>query len=76
MKKTRKTVRKAQRKTRKPSRDARPEKARRLSKADLNFFKNLLLELRKKIVNNLKQIEGETLNTSQRDASGDLSGYS
>lgn len=54
----------------------RKVKGQKLSKADLNFFRNLLLELRKKIAGDLRQIEGETLNTSQRDAAGDLSGYS
>lgn len=73
MKKTKKSSPKTARKV---SRKPRPEKVKRLSKADIKFFKNLLLELRKKIAGNLRQIEGETLNTSQRDASGDLSGYS
>lgn len=61
---------------RKPSKKLRPVKVKRLSSADIKFFKHLLVELRKKISGDLRQIEGETLNTSQRDASGDLSGYS
>jgi len=43
---------------------------------DLERFKNILQEKRKKIAGDLKHLEGDSLNTSQRDASGDLSGYS
>ena len=80
-KSVRKSSRKPARKTsKKPSgkssKKVRVGKVKRLSQADLKLFRGLLLELRKKIVGDLKQIEGETLNTSQRDASGDLSGYS
>ncbi len=34
------------------------------------------METRLKIAGDLRHLEGDTLNTSQRDASGDLSGYS
>lgn len=60
---------------------AKPPKGPRLtqspfSKAELAIFKKLLTDLRKKLVGDIQQIEGETLNTNQKDASGDLSGYS
>ena len=47
-----------------------------LSKKDLEKFKKLLVEVRVKIAGDLRHLEGDSLNTSQRDASGDLSGYS
>jgi len=47
-----------------------------LKKTDLDRFKKLLEIARKKIVGDLAHLEKDSLNTSQRDASGDLSGYS
>ena len=77
VKKAKKSSKKLIRKPSKsPLRKSREVKAKKLSAVEIKFFRNLLMELRKKIVGDLKQIEGETLNTSQRDASGDLSGYS
>jgi len=45
-------------------------------KKELDKYKDLLQEVRKKFAGDLKHLEGDTLNTSQRDAAGDLSGYS
>lgn len=45
-------------------------------KRDLERFKKLLEEFRKKTVGGLTHLEKDSLNLSQRDASGDLSGYS
>ena len=47
-----------------------------LKKQDLPRFKKLLGEFRKKIAGSLGSLEKESLNLSQRDAAGDLSGYS
>lgn len=47
-----------------------------LKKTDLERFRKLLEVSRKKIVGDLAHLEKDSLNTSQRDASGDLSGYS
>ena len=47
-----------------------------LKKNDLLHFRKLLEATRKKIVGDLAHLEHDSLNTSQRDASGDLSGYS
>ena len=47
-----------------------------LNKKDLERFKKVLVEIRKKIAGDLQHLEGDSLNTNQRDASGDLSGYS
>jgi len=45
-------------------------------KEELAHFRELLTAARKKIVGDLAHLEKDTLNQSQRDASGDLSGYS
>ncbi len=47
-----------------------------MNKKELKKFKDQLEDVRKKIAGDLDHIEKETLNKSQRDASGDLSGYS
>ncbi|MBI4115745.1 MAG: TraR/DksA C4-type zinc finger protein [Candidatus Omnitrophica bacterium] len=47
-----------------------------LKKIDLDHFKKLLEAARKKIAGDLTHLEKDSLNQSQRDASGDLSGYS
>lgn len=47
-----------------------------LDKKDLDKLRKLLLEARAKIAGDLKHLEGDSLNTNQRDSSGDLSGYS
>ena len=47
-----------------------------LKKNDTSRFRKLLEATRKKIVGDLTHLEQDSLNTSQRDASGDLSGYS
>lgn len=47
-----------------------------LKKEDLEQFRKLLEMCRKKISGDLTHLEKDTLNLSQRDASGDLSGYS
>ena len=47
-----------------------------LNKKDLERFKKILVEIRRKISGDLQHLEGDSLNTNQRDSSGDLSGYS
>ena len=46
---------------------------RKLSAADTERFKQMLLEKRREIFANVDEIEGETLKKSRMDASGDLS---
>ena len=46
-----------------------------MNKKELKQFKDLLEQARRKIIGDLDHIERDTLNKSQRDASGDLSGY-
>lgn len=82
MPKSKKAAKKVAKKTSKKVSQKKPlgkktsSKKSKLSKKELDFFKKSLNELRKKIAGDLQQIEGDTLNTNQRDASGDLSGYS
>jgi DnaK suppressor protein len=45
----------------------------RLSIANIEYFKQLLLEKRREILRNVSEIEDETLKKSRLDASGDLS---
>ena len=47
-----------------------------LDKKNLDRFKKLLIETRTKIAGNLQHLESDSLNTSAREAAGDLSGYS
>ncbi len=51
----------------------RPARKRRLSAAEREHFRNLLLQKRREIFQNVFEIEGETLKKSRLDASGDLS---
>ena len=45
-------------------------------KKEFERFKKILTVIREKIARGLEHLEGDTLNKSQRDAAGDLSGYS
>lgn len=47
-----------------------------MNKKEMKKYKDMLLEKKEKIMEALKKLEDDTLNKSQRDQSGDLSGYS
>ncbi len=47
-----------------------------MNKKELEKYREILLEMKEKIVGNLNHLEGDNLNQSQKDSSGDLSGYS
>ncbi len=49
------------------------KRTKKLSKADIEHFKQLLLAKRREILANVNEIEGEALKKSRLDASGDLS---
>jgi DnaK suppressor protein len=51
-------------------------KIKRMLKKDLNKYRDLLVKEREKIGGGINHITQESLKTSQREASGDLSGYS
>lgn len=60
----------------KPSRSKVPPEhthEQRLSSTEIAHFRQLLLEKRREILQNVMEIEGETLRKSRLDASGDLS---
>ena len=46
-----------------------------MTKTELEKYKKLLLKKKEEILQAVKHIEQDTLSRSQRDASGDLSGY-
>jgi len=48
-------------------------KKRSLTSTNMKHFKQILLEKRREILNNVNEIEGEALKKSRMDASGDLS---
>ncbi|MDD5496406.1 MAG: TraR/DksA C4-type zinc finger protein [Candidatus Omnitrophica bacterium] len=51
-------------------------KKKKMLKKEMKKYKDMLLKEREKIGGELSHITREALNRSQRDASGDLSGYS
>lgn len=50
-------------------------KQKKLDKKTSEFYKKLLLEIREEISGDISHISEETLKKSQKDASGDISGY-
>ena len=48
---------------------------KKLNKKDLTYFKKLILERKDEIVSEIQHISEDTLKKSQRDAAGDISGY-
>lgn len=54
----------------------RAKKIKKMPKPELKKYKELLLKLREEINGQLSHITENTLKKSQRDAAGDLSGYS
>jgi DnaK suppressor protein len=66
-------VARERKKEQKKTTPAKSPKAQRLSQADLDHFRELLLRKRAEISGNVNEIEGETLKKSRLDASGDLS---
>lgn len=49
---------------------------KKLDKKDLEKLKALLLHFKAKIAGDIRHLENDSLNVNQRDAAGDLSGYS
>ena len=48
----------------------------KMKKADLKFFKELLLKKREKVVKNLEYLKSTVLDSTTKEASGDHSSYS
>ena len=50
-------------------------KSKKLDKKTTKFYKTLLLDKREELVGDISHISEETLKKTQKDASGDISGY-
>ncbi|MDD4939754.1 MAG: TraR/DksA family transcriptional regulator [Candidatus Omnitrophica bacterium] len=48
---------------------------KKFTKKELEYFKKLIIKTKEKITDEIKQISEDTLKKSQKDASGDISGY-
>ena len=48
---------------------------KKLTKKELNEFKKLILKRKEEILEDIKHISDDTLKKSQKEASGDISGY-
>ncbi len=48
---------------------------KKFTKKELEYFKKLILKMKEKILDEIKHISEDTLKKSQKDASGDISGY-
>jgi len=54
----------------------KPEKAKPLTKKDLEFHRDLLLKLRDRVIDEISFLANDNLNRSAKESSGDLSSYS
>lgn len=59
-----------------PKPRTRQAKTRRFTRKELKTYRQLLLNIRDAVVDDISFLKGDNLNHSQRDATGDLSGYS
>ena len=48
---------------------------KKLTKKDLLYFKKLILKRKEEVLDEIKHISEDTLKKSQKDAAGDISGY-
>ena len=71
-KNTKKIIRK---KTTRAKKAPAPKPGKRMNKKDLLEFKKLVLKRKEAILDDLKHISEDTLKKSQKEASGDISGY-
>ena len=49
--------------------------SKKLTKKDAEYFKKLIMQIKEKVIDEIKHISDDTLKKSQKDASGDISGY-
>ena len=47
----------------------------KMNKKELSVFKKIILKMKEDAIGNIKHISEDTLKQSQKDASGDISGY-
>ncbi|MFH1888587.1 MAG: hypothetical protein ABH806_00685, partial [Candidatus Omnitrophota bacterium] len=48
---------------------------KKLNKKDFEYFKKLIMKIKENVLDEIKCISEDTLRKSQKDASGDISGY-
>lgn len=48
---------------------------KKFNKKELEYFKKLILKIKEKMLDDIKHISEDTLKKSQKDAAGDISGY-
>ena len=48
---------------------------KKFNKKELEYFRELILKTKEKILDEIKRISEDTLKKSQKDAAGDISGY-
>jgi len=48
---------------------------KKFNKKELDYFRKLILKMKEKILDEIKHISEDTLKKSQKDAAGDISGY-
>jgi DnaK suppressor protein len=48
---------------------------KKINKKELGYYKKLILQKKKQVLNEIKHISEDTLKKSMKDASGDISGY-
>lgn len=48
---------------------------KKLTKKELEYYRELILKMKEKILDEIKHISEDTLKKSQKDAAGDISGY-
>ena len=73
---TKKVVKKGIKKSTKKTKAAKKPKIKRLSAKELDLFKKNVLKFRSELIEQIRDISENTLMKSQKDISGDISGYS
>jgi len=48
---------------------------KKFNKKELEYFKKIIFKIKEKILDEIKRISEDTLKKSQKDAAGDISGY-
>jgi len=61
--------------TKKVSKKGANKTSKKLTKKDAEYFKKLIMQIKEKVIDEIKHISDDTLKKSQKDASGDISGY-
>jgi len=73
---TKKVVKKGIKKSTKKTKASKKPKIKRLSAKELDLFKKNVLKFRSELIEQIRDISENTLMKSQKDISGDISGYS